>query len=130
MILPSIAAVAMSILMSGAAFAVGTPRLDQREQNQRQRVGQGVRSGELTRPETRRLVKGQVHVRRLEGRAKADADVTKRERVRLEHTALREREVIGAEEGSRLRSRIGRINKIPGLCIGDQQVELRGAGLM
>lgn len=87
MILPSIAAVAMSILMSGAAFADGTPRLDQREQNQRQRVGQGVRSGELTRPETRRLVKGQVHVRRLEGRAKADADVTKRERVRLEHAA-------------------------------------------
>ena len=41
------------------AFA-DTPWLDARERNQRERIAQGVRSGELTRPETRRLVRGEV----------------------------------------------------------------------
>lgn len=60
-----------------------TPRVDRREANQSQRIRQGVRSGELTRSETRQLVRGQRHVHRLERRAKADGKVTRSERARM-----------------------------------------------
>lgn len=85
-----IATLAAALLVSSAALtnvaaAEATPRVDQRQQNQSQRIRQGVASGELTRAETKRLVNGQQHVRRLERRAKADGDVTAAERARLEH---------------------------------------------
>ncbi len=80
------ATAALSLLIGGTALA-GTPRLDQREHNQRARIEQGVRSDALTRPETRRLVQGQKHLHRMEARAKSDGDVTRRERARLEHAA-------------------------------------------
>lgn len=73
----------VSGILVGATAQAGTPRLDAREANQRQRVAQGVRSGELTRPETRRLVHGQVELRRMEAHAKSDGVVTARERARL-----------------------------------------------
>ena len=77
---------ALSIAMAGSVSA-GTPRLDQREHNQRGRIHNGVASGELTRPETRRLAAGQVHLRRAEARAKSDGVVTGRERAHLQHEA-------------------------------------------
>ncbi|MCB1624545.1 MAG: hypothetical protein KDI32_08155 [Pseudomonadales bacterium] len=80
------AVVATGILFIAPALA-GTPLLDKREHNQRERIVQGVRSGELTRPETRRLVHGQVNLRRMEARAKSDGEVTARERVRLQREA-------------------------------------------
>jgi hypothetical protein len=67
-----------------------TPRLDHREQRQAQRIANGVRSGELTRPETHRLVNGQQHLRRMERHARADGDVTARERARLDGAADRQ----------------------------------------
>lgn len=74
-----------SVLVTTAS--AGTPALDQRQQNQAQRIRQGVRSGELTRPETRRLVHGQRELRRDERAAKADGVVTARERAGLQHEA-------------------------------------------
>ncbi|PKO83798.1 MAG: hypothetical protein CVU17_06875 [Betaproteobacteria bacterium HGW-Betaproteobacteria-11] len=62
-----------------------TPNIDQRQQNQQQRIEQGVQSGALTPRETTHLEKGQAHVERMEDRAKADGTVTARERARLEH---------------------------------------------
>lgn len=79
-----IAALAMVVTVPALA---GTPRVDAREQAQRARIHQGVASGELTRPETRRLVAGQVHLERAEARAKADGVVTARERAWLHHEA-------------------------------------------
>jgi hypothetical protein len=67
--------------------SAGTPALDQRQQNQAQRIGQGVRSGELTRPETRRLLRGQRELRRDERAAQADGVVTGRERAGLQREA-------------------------------------------
>ncbi len=67
----------------------GTPRLDGREQNQRERIAQGARSGELTRPETRRLVRGEVRLHRHERIAKSDGTVTRAERLRLQRNANR-----------------------------------------
>ncbi len=81
------------IMAALAAISVpamaGTPRLDAREQNQRQRIAQGVRSGELTRPETRRLIKGERRLHRHERYAKSDGVVTPAERARLQRNANR-----------------------------------------
>jgi hypothetical protein len=78
-----------SLLLSGSAYATETPVVDQRQQNQRERIEQGVKSGELTRPETRRLVRGEAQLHRHEARAEADGKVTARERAHLRHDAQR-----------------------------------------
>jgi hypothetical protein len=67
----------------------GTPRLDMREHNQRDRIAQGVRSGELTRPETRRLIAGERRLHRHERIAKSDGVVTAGERARLKRNSDR-----------------------------------------
>jgi len=76
--------VALALIATAPAFA-GTPRLDAREANQVGRIHNGVANGELTRPETRRLAAGQVHLRNAEARAKSDGIVTGRERAWLQH---------------------------------------------
>jgi hypothetical protein len=63
----SILFAALAVIATAPVLA-GTPRLDAREFNQRARIHNGVASGELTRPETRRLAAGQVHLRRAEAR--------------------------------------------------------------
>jgi hypothetical protein len=82
----------LAALAALAAFAAvpamsGTPVHDARQAHQRERIAQGVESGELTRRETRRLAAGQVHLNRVEQRAKADGVVTARERAHLKHEA-------------------------------------------
>lgn len=59
------------------------PRIDQRQAQQQHRIVQGVRSGELTRHEARRLEHQQAHIRRMERRAKADGVVTRQERAEI-----------------------------------------------
>jgi hypothetical protein len=75
-----------ALIVAGPIFA-GTPGLDHREHNQAQRIRQGVVSGELTRPETRRLVRGEARLHRNEALAKSDGIVTPRERARLQQEA-------------------------------------------
>ena len=77
---------ALSLTLAGATSA-GTPRYDARQHHQRERIANGVGSGELTMRETRRLAAGQVHLNRVERRAKADGVVTARERARLQREA-------------------------------------------
>jgi hypothetical protein len=84
---------AMAIAMFATTVASAypnTPRVDRREARQNVRIRQGVRSGELTRGETRRLVVGQRHVQRMERRAKSDGFVSGRERARLGHAQNRQ----------------------------------------
>ena len=76
----------VAALAAGPLFA-GTPGLDGREHHQAQRIRQGVSSGELTRPETRRLARGEARLHRNEARAKSDGVVTARERANLQHEA-------------------------------------------
>jgi hypothetical protein len=82
----SIVFAALALVAAGSAFA-GTPRYDARQAHQRERIVNGVQNGELTMRETRRLAAGQVHLNRVERRAKADGVVTARERVHLQHEA-------------------------------------------
>lgn len=83
------AALALFTASLAAAHSV-TPRVDRRQAQQRVRIVQGVRSGELTRGELRHLRAGQAHVRRMERRAKADGVVTPGERVRLARAQARQ----------------------------------------
>jgi hypothetical protein len=78
------AGVALALAMSAPVFA-GTPHYDARQAHQRERIENGVRNGDLTWRETRRLAAGQVHLNRVERRAKSDGVVTARERAHLQH---------------------------------------------
>ena len=60
-----------------------TPGIDQRQANQERRIDQGIASGQLTKPEERRLERQQDRIDRAENRAKADGVVTQQERKRL-----------------------------------------------
>jgi hypothetical protein len=74
----------LSLVLPTLAFAqANTPRVDQRQANQEQRIDQGVASGSLTQREANRLDRGQQHVDNMENRAKSDGVVTRGERARL-----------------------------------------------
>jgi hypothetical protein len=75
---------ALAVIATTSAFA-GAPRYDARQTHQRERIGNGVSSGELNARETRRLAAGQVHLNRVERRAKSDGVVTARERAHMQH---------------------------------------------
>lgn len=77
------------VVFAGMA-AAGTHRMDRREGRQRDRIAEGVRSGDLTRAEAQRLRRGQRQVRRMERRALADGRVSPRERRRIEHAQDRQ----------------------------------------
>lgn len=81
-------AVTAGAALSGTAFAqTATPRLDQREANQQQRINQGVASGQLTPREATNLQNNQNRLKANEARAKADGVVTRAERQRLQREA-------------------------------------------
>ena len=61
------------------------PGVNQRQHNQRERIQQGVKSGELKRRETGRLVEEQRDVRQLERAYKSDGTLTGAERRDLQH---------------------------------------------
>ena len=81
----TLAGAAASAQTAASAAGANTPRIDQRQANQEQRIDQGIASGALTPRETRRLEQEQVLVNRAEDKAKADGSVTAKERKRLTH---------------------------------------------
>ena len=78
------AAVLMALPLVAAA-GTRDPGVNQRQHNQQQRIQQGVKSGELTRGETRRLETEQRHIRNEEARYKSDGQLTRAERADLQH---------------------------------------------
>ncbi len=88
-------AIVIGLLVSSVAFAgavsagaeiagESTVRIDTREHHQKERIADGVASGELTKKEAQRLREGQRHVKALEAQAKVDGDITPAERARIE----------------------------------------------
>jgi CRISPR/Cas system-associated endoribonuclease Cas2 len=75
-----------------------TPRVDQREANQDQRIQNGVASGQLNAKETYRLEKEQAKVNQAETNAKADGKVTAKERARLHRMQNRTSKDIHAQK--------------------------------
>jgi hypothetical protein len=77
-------ALAMTLLIAGSAVAqTNTPVVDQRQQNQKERIREGVKSGELTKKEAAKLRAEQRAIRAEKRMAKADGKVTAAERAKL-----------------------------------------------
>ncbi|MEO5681904.1 MAG: hypothetical protein ABIQ88_04640 [Chitinophagaceae bacterium] len=60
-----------------------TPVVRERQENQQKRIGQGVKSGELTAKETRHLEAREIKIQHDKKEAKADGVVTNREKAKL-----------------------------------------------
>lgn len=73
---------ATGLAQSGAS---STPRIDQRQEWQQQRIDRGVASGALTEKEAARLQAEQERIQKVEDKAAADGTITKKERARIEH---------------------------------------------
>ncbi len=70
-----------AITSVGSAWA---GRVKSRQVRQSRRISQGVKSGALTKRETRSLIKQQRRIQRTKKRAWSDGSLTGRERARLE----------------------------------------------
>jgi CRISPR/Cas system-associated endoribonuclease Cas2 len=65
------------------SYGTNDPGIQQRMQNQEQRIDQGVKSGALTPKETGRLEAEQAKIRQTEQRMKSDGQLTPNERQKL-----------------------------------------------
>ncbi|MFL6550232.1 MAG: hypothetical protein ACJ8OJ_16180 [Povalibacter sp.] len=87
MILAAVAAmiVTSTAMADAPARGIHDPRVNARQHHQRERIQQGVRSGELTRRETRHVAEEQRDIRQLERAYKSDGTLTNAERRDLHH---------------------------------------------
>lgn len=69
------------VVFADAALA---GRVGNRQVRQHGRIHQGIKSGELTKPEVRRLEREQVRIQKSKRRALSDGALTPKERLRLE----------------------------------------------
>ena len=76
--------VAGSLTVPVYTLAQSTPRIDQRQEKQDERIERGIEKGQITNKEARRLEKGQEYVDDLEEKARRDGKVTKDEKRRIE----------------------------------------------
>ncbi len=60
-----------------------SPTIDQRKQNQQQRIGEGIENGSLTAGEAGRLEKKEAVINKEENKAKSDGNFTAAERARI-----------------------------------------------
>lgn len=74
-----------AFLLPATAQNTNSPRIDQREQNQQQRIGEGIENGSLTAGEATRLERKEAVINREENRMKSDGNLTPQERARLTH---------------------------------------------
>ena len=95
----------LAVPMAAFAQSPQTPRIDQRQVNQEARIQQGVSSGAFNQREAARLERGQAHVQNMENRAKADGQVTARERARVLHAQDVQSRNIYREKHDRQRAR-------------------------
>lgn len=95
----------ISMLIAGvfvlAASAVSMAGINRRQHNEQKRIGQGIRSGELTRREAERLEAGMARIRVDERFARHDGVVTPRERERLNRELNHESRMIYRQKHDR-----------------------------
>ena len=80
-IVKSIVSTMSAVLLSGGLLL--GQGVNDRQRHQQKRIRHGVKNEELTRMEARKLAKEQVHIQRLETRAKSDGEFTARDRAKL-----------------------------------------------
>ena len=77
-------AAVLSVCATSLVFdQANTPKIDQRQAKQEQRIDQGMASGQLNEREANRLNNQQEHINKMEDKAKSDGVVTKKERKKL-----------------------------------------------
>jgi polyhydroxyalkanoate synthesis regulator phasin len=78
--------VILSVILSGTLCAplFAANPADLREKSQKVRIRQGVKSGELTRKEAKKLRKEEVKIRAIERKAKSNGDITRKEARKLD----------------------------------------------
>ncbi len=81
-ILKSIAASIAAVLVLGV-FATADAGVNDRQKRQQKRIHQGVKSGELTKNEVKKLEKEQARIQRHETKAKSDGEFTLKERAKI-----------------------------------------------
>jgi hypothetical protein len=74
---------AVMVVAMIAAGSAGAGVVQDRKENQQDRIANGVESGQLTARETARLERGEARVNRQERRMKADGTFGPRERARI-----------------------------------------------
>lgn len=77
-----VATMSLTLILGNLGLAHGT--INQRERRQQARIADGVKEGELTRKEARKLEKGQARIHTAEARAKADGEFTAKERAKIQ----------------------------------------------
>jgi hypothetical protein len=85
MALLTVTAVSASVASADTQRGVRDPRVNARQHVQRERIQQGVRSGELTRREAHNAREDQRDIRQLERAYKSDGELTRGERRDLAH---------------------------------------------
>ena len=75
-------ALVSTLLLGNLVFAQGT--INQRERRQQRRIADGVKDGELTQNEARKLEKQQAKIHKAEAKAKADGEFTAKERAKIQ----------------------------------------------
>ena len=88
---------AMPVFAQTAA-TTNTPNIDKRQDNQQQRVANGVSSGALTAKEATNLEKRESKIETDKQAEKADGTVTKQERAKLQHEENRASKKIYAKK--------------------------------
>lgn len=72
-------------IFAANTFGQTTHRADKRQKNQKHRVKQGAKSGEITKREAKSIKYSAKSANRYEKKAKSDGTVTKKEKLRIEH---------------------------------------------
>lgn len=80
-----------------------TPRIDERQELQKERIDRGRASGRLTPGELRALNTQQKRISRAEKRAKSDGVVTRQERIRLKQRQHKAHQAIFRGKHNRLK---------------------------
>ena len=88
--------ITLSAILAACTFAVpamaqrGGDWVDAHQNRQQHRIDKGVRSGDLTRHEARRLDRGQDRIDRMQRQARDDGRVTRHERRRISEEVARQ----------------------------------------
>ena len=75
----------LALLTVKMSAQTATPKINERQENQQKRIGEGVEDGKLTPKETVKLEKEEKKIQHDKKEAKADGKVTKQERKEIKH---------------------------------------------
>jgi hypothetical protein len=70
-------------IFTAATVVFSQNGIKKRQNNQMNRIGQGVKTGELNKKEAIRSIKGQKKIKKLKKNARKDGVVTKKEKKRI-----------------------------------------------